>query len=183
MNRLLGLLAGALVLSGCASLSVEQNLGEAARLSGVGAAPAMLDSAEARERARLDVDARLGKPLSADDAVAIALASSAAVQQRLFESAASSAEATQSARLPNPIFAFERLIRGAGGDESIWRDVLDSNADEVARAIRALLEMLGACADELEQGSSSLERSLATLHEANLARAQFESPSRGSRGA
>lgn len=116
MNRLLGLLAGALVLSGCASLSVEQNLGEAARLSGVGAAPAMLDSAEARERARLDVDARLGKPLSADDAVAIALASSAAVQQRLFESAASSAEATQSARLPNPVFTFERLIRRHDGE-------------------------------------------------------------------
>jgi prephenate dehydrogenase len=57
--------------------------------------------------------------------------------------------------------AFERLMRGAGGDPEMWGDVLQSNADQVARALRALLAELQSCADELER--SQLEHSLRTL--------------------
>ena len=64
--------------------------------------------------------------------------------------------------------AFERLLRGAGGAPEMWRDVLDSNADEVARALRELLAELGACAEQLERGQ--LERSLGTLAAAERAR-------------
>jgi prephenate dehydrogenase len=64
--------------------------------------------------------------------------------------------------------AFERLMRGAGGEPEMWRDVLQSNADEVARALRALLAELEACADELER--SQLEHSLRTLAAAESAR-------------
>ncbi|HTV23755.1 MAG TPA: prephenate dehydrogenase/arogenate dehydrogenase family protein [Polyangiaceae bacterium] len=64
--------------------------------------------------------------------------------------------------------AFERLMRGAGGAPEMWRDVLESNADEVARALRALLAELQACADELER--ADLQRSLGTLAAAERAR-------------
>lgn len=49
----------------------------------------------------------------------IALAYSPALQAMLYESAAASAAATQSARLPNPVFAFERAVRGAGDEREL----------------------------------------------------------------
>jgi prephenate dehydrogenase len=64
--------------------------------------------------------------------------------------------------------AFERLMRGAGGEPEMWRDVLQSNADEIARALRSLLAELQACADELER--SQLDHSLRTLAAAERAR-------------
>lgn len=73
--------------------------------------------------------------------------------------------------------AFERMLRGAGGSPEMWRDVLQSNADEVARALREMLGELAACADQLEGGE--LERSLATLAAAERAREALENASRG----
>ncbi len=116
MTRRLALTLAAFTLAGCSSLAVDRNLEEASRLSGVGPAPARIDTAEARDRARADVDRRLGAALSADDAVAIALTSSAAVQAQVFAAGAASAGATAAARLPNPVFTFERLIRREGGE-------------------------------------------------------------------
>jgi prephenate dehydrogenase len=69
--------------------------------------------------------------------------------------------------------AFERLAQGAGGSAEMWRDVLGSNADEVARALRLVLRELEACADELA-GGASLERNLETLAAADRARAAFK---------
>jgi len=68
--------------------------------------------------------------------------------------------------------AFERVTRGAGGSVDVWRDVLSSNADEVARALRLLTFELEACATELEQGG--VERSLRTLADADRAREAFD---------
>jgi prephenate dehydrogenase len=68
--------------------------------------------------------------------------------------------------------AFERLLRGAGGSPEMWRDVLQSNADEVARALRQLLVELSHCADELER--AGVQRCLDTLAAAEAARAAFE---------
>lgn len=64
--------------------------------------------------------------------------------------------------------AFERLMRGAGGEPEMWRDVFQSNADEIAHALRSLLSELQACADELER--SEVELSLRVLAAAELAR-------------
>lgn len=72
--------------------------------------------------------------------------------------------------------AFERLSRGAGGSVEMWRDVLASNADEVARALRCLLQQLGECATELESGS--VERSLTLLADADQARQSFDAAGR-----
>lgn len=68
--------------------------------------------------------------------------------------------------------AFERLAQGAGGSAEMWRDVLGSNADEVARALRLILGELEACAQELEAGVS-LDGSLELLAAAERARAAF----------
>jgi outer membrane protein TolC len=116
---LLAVLA-ALALGGCASTAIDDNVRSVQALSQerLGAPLRWLTSDEARRQAQAEVDAALAKPVGADDAVRLALAHSPAVQAMLFEGAAASANATQSARLPNPVFTFERLLRNeAGGRE------------------------------------------------------------------
>jgi len=119
-RRRLAPFALALALAGCASTAVQDNFNEAQAISRqrLGADVQWLTSDDARRQAQSDTDALLAKPLSGDDAVRIALAYSPALQAMLYESAAQTAQATQSARLPNPVFEFERLVRhGAEGRE------------------------------------------------------------------
>ncbi|MCW7541431.1 TolC family protein [Aquabacterium sp. A7-Y] len=117
----LAAVTAALLLAGCASTAIDQNVQGVQRLTQgrLGAEVKWLNSDEARRQAQADVDATLAKPLTADDAVRLALAHSPALQAALFESAAASAGATQSARLPNPIFTFERLVRREGGETEL----------------------------------------------------------------
>jgi outer membrane protein TolC len=105
-----------ILLSGCATV-VEQNFNSARSVvqQRLGAQAKWLTTDDARREALTEVDALLQKPLSADDAVRIALAYSPSLQTMLFESAATSASVTQSARLPNPVFTFERLVRNEAG--------------------------------------------------------------------
>jgi outer membrane protein TolC len=110
-------LAAIVLLGGCATTAINDNYESARKLSQdrIGIDVKWLTSDEARRQARSDVDALLAKPLSSDDAARIALAYSPALQAMLFEGAAGSAAATQSARLPNPVFTFERLVRKEDG--------------------------------------------------------------------
>lgn len=105
-----------LALGGCASTAVDQNFATVRQMSraSLGVDLRWLTTDEARRQAQDEVDMLLAKPLGADEAVRIALAYSPALQALLYEAAASSAAATQSARLPNPVFAFERMVRGSG---------------------------------------------------------------------
>ncbi|MDQ6620675.1 MAG: TolC family protein [Pseudomonadota bacterium] len=109
--------AVALLLGGCATSAINENYDAASAFAKdrLGVDPRWLATDEERQQAASDTEALLAKPLGANDAVRIALGHSPAVQAVLFESAAGSASATQSARLPNPIFAFERLLRTEGG--------------------------------------------------------------------
>ena len=109
--------AATIALAGCASTAVNENFSSTQQLSKerLGAEVQWLTTDASRAQAQSDVDAALAKPLSGDDAVRIALAYSPALQAMLYESAANSASATQSARLPNPLFSFERLVRNEGG--------------------------------------------------------------------
>jgi prephenate dehydrogenase len=75
--------------------------------------------------------------------------------------------------------AFERLLRGAGGSPRVWADVLGSNADEVARALRLLIAELSACAAELE-GPGGTARSLDALSAAERVRRSVEASARSS---
>lgn len=107
------------LLAGCAATKIDDNL-TAARAEVVargGPDFAWLTTDAAREQARADVARALARPLSPDDAVRVALSHDPALQALLFERAAASAEATQSARLPNPVFAFERLASGGAASQ------------------------------------------------------------------
>jgi outer membrane protein TolC len=106
-------------LAGCASSAIDDNVA-AARAdvhARAGMAFTWLDSDAARTQARADVDHALARPLDADDAVRVALSYNPALQALLFDRAAASADATQGARLPNPVFAFERLASGGANSQ------------------------------------------------------------------
>jgi outer membrane protein TolC len=108
----------AFVQSGCASLSIDRNISDGVALAHEkeSVAPTLRWSDAQRDRARAEVDKLLESPLSVDDAARISVAFSRSFQEMLFESSARSAGATQSARLPNPIFTFEHLIRRQDGN-------------------------------------------------------------------
>jgi outer membrane protein TolC len=111
----------ATLLAGCASTAIDSNFNDVQLLaqSRLGAEVKWLRSPEAREQASKEVQSILAQPLSADDAVRLALAYSPALQATLYDSAAASAAAAQGARLPNPVFTFERLVRGQGADRDL----------------------------------------------------------------
>ena len=102
------------LLAGCAAPAIDDNVAAAhAEVTARGGPDfGWLATDAARAQARADVAGALQRPLSQDDAVRIALSHDLALQALLFDRAAASADATQSARLPNPVFAFERLAGG-----------------------------------------------------------------------
>jgi outer membrane protein TolC len=115
-----GLLAPAiasLTLAGCATPGADRVIHSADGLAQTefGARATWNTTDEERDQARADANLRLVTPLSADDAVAIALRQSPAYQVLLSQAVAASAEAAQSARIGNPVFAFERLARRENG--------------------------------------------------------------------
>ncbi len=144
MRRVIAGAGAALLLGGCASLAIDENLAAVDRFSQerTGAEVRWLRSDAERVEMADEVDRLLARPLAADDAVRIALAYSPAFQVVLAEAAATSAEATRSARLPNPVFSFERLVRSdpGGRDLDIGRALSFSLLDLLllpARAERA----------------------------------------------
>lgn len=120
--RLPAALAAALLLAGCASTAIDDNYRAltdygSARL---GSEPRWLRSDAEREAMTQEVDRILAAgPLAADDAVRIALGYSPDFQIVLAEAATASADATASARMPNPVFSFEKLVRRHGGDTEL----------------------------------------------------------------
>jgi len=141
------------LLAGCASFSqdggfsgVEQTAKE--RLGkDVRWARSDTDSSAAQTR----VADLLTRPLSADDAVQVALLNNRGLQAAFFEIGISEADLVQAGRLPNPGFSFGRLIRG---DEI-----------EIERGIHFNLARLLAMPLKSEMESRRLER---TQREASL---------------
>lgn len=133
-------LALATALAGCASLEVDRNVADAGVLAreAAGDSPRLLRSEDDRREARTAVDRLLANPLAADDAVRIAVAYGAALQASLFDGAARSAAATQSARMPNPVFSFERLLgeHGSGLETDIARRLAFSVFDLLLLPLR-----------------------------------------------
>jgi outer membrane protein TolC len=104
-----------LLLAGCATTAIDQNLTETGAFATreVGFEVQLHATDDARSQADAAARELLAKPLTSEGAVQIALGFSPTFQRMLADSAAASAAATQSARLPNPILSFSRL---AGGD-------------------------------------------------------------------
>ena len=120
-------------LGGCSSLEIDRNVEGAGALAreAAGHAPRLLRNEADRNEARAEVDRLLANALGVDDAVRIAVVHGVSLQATLFDGAARSAAATQSARLPNPIFIFERLMRreAHGFDMDIERSLVVSLLD------------------------------------------------------
>ena len=117
VGRLAAAALATIMLAGCAGTAIDEDFASAQQLSRerLGGDLKWLTTDEARRQAQSDVDALLSQPLDGDAAVRIALAYSPSLQAMLYEGAAGSATATRSARLPNPVLAFERLVRNDAG--------------------------------------------------------------------
>jgi prephenate dehydrogenase len=66
--------------------------------------------------------------------------------------------------------AFERATRGAGGLESIWTDIFETNAEEVARAAEAVSQELSKVAAGLWRSPPDLQAALTVLARARARR-------------
>lgn len=109
--RLTALAAAALVLTGCASVNIDEAIRAANQATAEFTAGKLVlsrtqEQQQAREKLAQEL---LAQPLSADDAVQLALVNSPAVQTLLAQSWADMAKANQSGRIANPMFTFERM--------------------------------------------------------------------------
>ncbi len=106
--------AAAAVVTGCASLDIDDAIQDtntsAAEFTGGKLA---LSTRQDQRAARAALSEELlGKPLSQDAAVQLALANSPALQALIAQSWADIAAANQAGRIPNPVFSFERVRLG-----------------------------------------------------------------------
>ncbi len=154
-------LASAIALGGCATTTIDDNFAAIERFSRdqAGSEARWLRSETERAEMEAEVDRLLAEPLGRDDAVRLALGYSPAFQTVLAEAAATSADVSRSARLPNPTFSFERLVRSGGGERTeldIGRALSFSLLDVLLLPVR--LERA-----ELRQQQTRLQASMATL--------------------
>ncbi len=109
--RLGALAAATLVLAGCASVNIDQAVQDTNDSTTTFTGGKLeLSRTQQQQQARTKLtNELLGKPLSMDDAVQLALANSPAVQTLLAQSWAELAQANQAGRISNPVFTFERI--------------------------------------------------------------------------
>ena len=103
-----------LALAGCASFSPDSGFGPVAATVKDRAGHDVAWARSDGEQQRLDerVQALLGRPLQADDAVQLALLNNRGLQARFEGLALAEAERVQAGRLANPGFSFGRSVRG-----------------------------------------------------------------------
>ena len=120
-RRSLALLAVALTLAGCASVTRDEAIGPVRDWSQrVDAdAPQLRASDARREELSAQRERLLAAPLTEAAALQLALANSPALQVLLAEGWRAQAEAAQRGAPPNPFFLFERVV--TGGDVDITR--------------------------------------------------------------
>jgi outer membrane protein TolC len=108
-------LAAALLLAGCASFSPDGGFNAVEQTARERLDKQLVWARSPEQQARIDtrVADLLKRPLSADDAVQLALLNNKGLQAQYFELGIGEAELVQSGRLPNPGFSFARLTRGS----------------------------------------------------------------------
>jgi outer membrane protein TolC len=113
-RRLLTALAMLAFLGGCASFSPDGGFGSVAQTAGNRLAKDLqwVRSDAEREALSRRVNDMLARPLTADDAVQLALLNNRGLQADFAELGIGEAELVQAGRLPNPGFSFARLRRG-----------------------------------------------------------------------
>jgi outer membrane protein TolC len=113
----------AALLSACASLPEDGGLSRVSAIAGPRVPAGLVQASTPASQARLaaQVRDRLAKPLSAGDAVAIALLNSPSLQVAYAELGLAEADLVQAGRMRNPGFSFTRLKRGAEREiERTW---------------------------------------------------------------
>lgn len=105
----------ALVLSGCATLDIDEALGKSTTsLEGFSNAELILKRSRAdNEHANAIVESLLDAPLTQTGAIQVALANSPSFQAKLANNWASAAQSAQSGRIANPMLALERFEIGS----------------------------------------------------------------------
>jgi outer membrane protein TolC len=103
------------VLTGCASVSLEQNLKRANHETASFTEGRLALSRTADEQSRRSQTAKqlLSAPLGQREAVQLTMVNSASLQALLSQGWAATADAAQIGRIANPIFSFERLHAGS----------------------------------------------------------------------
>ena len=106
----LSALAGALSLAACADFSQDGGFDAVARSAEprIGQTAVWKRTPEDRAAAERDTKVLLDRPLSADDAVRIALLNNGSLQAAFAELGIAEADVVQSGRLPNPRFTVRR---------------------------------------------------------------------------
>ncbi len=112
--RQLAVSGALLALSGCASFSTDGGFGAVQQLTQQrsNAATTWIKSDADAATVKQKVTAMLARPLSADDAVAIALMNNRSLQARYGELGIAEADLVQAGRLSNPVLSFGRLTNG-----------------------------------------------------------------------
>ena len=103
--------SGVLLLTGCATVDINQSIARVNQDAGSVTGGKLTLARTDRERNELRGMATviLARPLSADDAVQLALINSPSMQAVLAQSWADGAAAAQSGRLPNPLLTLDRI--------------------------------------------------------------------------
>lgn len=122
-KRHLAMLGMVLFVGGCASFDIEQEVAQANRELEpfTDGALALARSDEERRKRREQAEALLAEPLDRDAAVRLALLNSPGVQAMLATRWADAAAVASSGRIPNPVFAFERVETDDGDELEIER--------------------------------------------------------------
>ena len=112
--RLTALAAASLALAGCASVNFDQAVQGTNDSTGAFTQGKLeLSRSEQQAQARAELSGQLlAQPVGRDEAVQLALANSPAVQTLLAQSWADMAQASQTGRIANPVFTFERIRFG-----------------------------------------------------------------------
>jgi len=107
--------AAAVLLGGCASLSPDGGFGAAAAdiRSRTGAETRLLRSEDDQRALAAVLRERLQKPITANDAVEIALLNNRALQARYWDLGIAEADLVQAGRLQNPGFSFKHMKDGS----------------------------------------------------------------------
>lgn len=105
---------GLAVLTGCASVSLDQNINRVNVEAGgfTEGKLALARTQEERDQQAQAAQSLLAQPLGQKDAVQLALVNSPSLQALLAQGWAESADAAQLGRIANPIFSFERMRAG-----------------------------------------------------------------------
>jgi type III secretion system FlhB-like substrate exporter len=146
------------VLAGCATVTVDRAMDEAQGVARdrTGVAAERISSDAQQQQVSAEVDRLLAQPLTADDAVRIAMVNSPSFQALMHENAATMASAVQSGRLLNPVFTFDRLVRG--DDVDIGRLLSFQIVDLLTWPLRTQMASLRIEQDKIKTTGDIVER-------------------------